>query len=312
MATIGTLLVPALLIVGGCGRELDPQPRPVVRIGADSPQLGADLQQLYAASLPDIDFTIVINTGSISAVTAVGRGDADLGYARADVAYFALHGMLDDASESFDRLRAVSQIGEVLLHVVRRPDAPIGSLQDLNGRPVAIGPLGSGVALLSRLVLAAAGVEQDTAFLRSLPHDAALAALLNGRVDVLFLSSGYPNGLVERAARAGARLLPVEGSVGDRLVYEYPFVRRAIIPAHSYPNQIAAVRSLRVQTLLVCSSELDDHLVYELTKHFFSALPSLARTYSVFRTLDLTQASATPIPLHEGASHYYREQELFR
>jgi TRAP transporter TAXI family solute receptor len=284
----------------------------VVRIGADSPQLGADLQRLYTASLPDIDFTIVSNTGSISAVTAIGRGDADLGYARADVAYFAFHGMLDETSESFDRLRAVSQIGEVLLHVVRRPGAPIRSLHDLNGRPVAIGPPGSGVALLSRLVLAASGIEQDATILRSLPHEAALAALLDGRVDVMFLSSGYPNDLVERAARAGARLLPVGGSVGDRLVYEYPFVRRALIPAHSYPSQTDAVRSLQVQTLLVCSSELDDHLVYELTKHFFSALPALARTYSVFRTLDLTHASATPIPLHEGASHYYREQELFR
>ena len=142
--------------------------------------------------------------------------------------------------------------------------------------------------------------------------EGALAALLDNRVDVMFLSSGYPNGLVERAARAGARLLSVEGTVGDRLVYEYPFVRRAMIPADSYPNQTDAVRSLRVQTLLVCSNELDDHLVYELTKHFFWALPSLARTHSVFRTLDLTHASATPIPLHEGASHYYRERELFR
>ncbi len=240
-ATTGTFLVLALLIAAGCGHESDLQPRPLVRIGADSPQLGADLQRLYTTLLPNIDFTIEKNTGSISAVTAVGRGDADLGYARADVAYLAFHGMLDDASESFDRLRAVSQIGEVLLHVVRRPGAPIRSLHDLPGRPVAIGPPGSGVALLSRLVLAAAGIEQDTAILRSLPHETALAALLAGRLDAMFLSSGYPNSLVERAV-----------------------------------------------------------------------LPVLARTYSVFRTLDLTHASATPIPLHEGASHYYREQELFR
>jgi hypothetical protein len=61
--------------------------------------------------------------------------------------------------------------------------------------------------------------------------------------------------------------------------------------------------------LLVCRSGLDPDIVYGVTKAFFQALPDL----SAFDTPRLRQmnpedASATPIPLHEGAARYYREQ----
>jgi TRAP-type uncharacterized transport system substrate-binding protein len=45
---------------------------------------------------------------------------------------------------------------------------------------------------------------------------------------------------------------------------------------------------------------------------FFEALPAQPFLQDALRFMDLDQAPATPIPLHEGAARYYRERELMR
>jgi len=64
--------------------------------------------------------------------------------------------------------------------------------------------------------------------------------------------------------------------------------------------------------VLVCRSGLDEGLVYDLTRRFFEALPSLSSSQDALRFIDLEQAPAMPIPLHEGAARYYRERELLQ
>ena len=72
------------------------------------------------------------------------------------------------------------------------------------------------------------------------------------------------------------------------------------------------MHTIGVDNLLLCRSDLQDELVYELTKRFFDALPRLASEQPSLRLMDFAQAPATPIPLHDGAARYYRERELFR
>jgi TRAP-type uncharacterized transport system substrate-binding protein len=62
--------------------------------------------------------------------------------------------------------------------------------------------------------------------------------------------------------------------------------------------------------LLVCRGDLEDGLVYDLTRHFHEALPRLVRFEPALGVMDPTQAPATPIPLHTGATRYYRERAM--
>ena len=59
---------------------------------------------------------------------------------------------------------------------------------------------------------------------------------------------------------------------------------------------------------MVCRSGLDDDLVYAITRAFFGSLPDLSMAFPPFRQMNAEDAPATPIPLHEGAARYYREQ----
>jgi TRAP-type uncharacterized transport system substrate-binding protein len=64
-----------------------------------------------------------------------------------------------------------------------------------------------------------------------------------------------------------------------------------------------------VDGLLICRRDLDEPLVYELTKQLIASRQS-AEPGGPLARMDLQLAPATPIPLHDGAARYYREREL--
>jgi TRAP transporter TAXI family solute receptor len=175
-----------------------------------------------------------------------------------------------------------------------------------------VGPPGSGTALTAELVLGAFGIDPQAVRSEFLQFNEASAQLAAGKLDAMFVNASYPAESVSLAARSGARLLPIEGAAVDRLRHDYPFLRLTTIPAGTYPEHGLPVHTIGVDNLLLCRSDLDEDLVYELTKQFFSALPALAADQTSLRLMDFVQVPATPIPLHEGAARYYRERELFR
>ena len=91
---------------------------------------------------------------------------------------------------------------------------------------------------------------------------------------------------------------------------QYPFLEPMIVKAGTYANQDDAVETVGVSNLLLCRRDLDEALVYQLTRAFFEALPRLATANPAAALIDPEQAPATPIPLHPGAARYYREREI--
>jgi TRAP-type uncharacterized transport system substrate-binding protein len=85
-----------------------------------------------------------------------------------------------------------------------------------------------------------------------------------------------------------------------------------MIPGSTYPGHPDAIHTIGVDALLVCRRDLEESLVYDLTRRLFEALPSLSSQQESLRLMDVELAPATPIPLHEGAARYYRERELWR
>jgi TRAP transporter TAXI family solute receptor len=110
----------------------------------------------------------------------------------------------------------------------------------------------------------------------------------------------------------GAVLLPLEGPAIDAVRRESIFLHPTVIPEGTYPGQHGPIHTVGVHNLLVCRRDLDEGLVYRLTRRLFEVLPSLVQQQDSLRLVDLQQAPATPIPLHPGAARYYRERELAR
>ena len=307
----------AALAIAGCRSAPAPRAVTTVRITTGTPgggfyPVGEGLARAYARSMPEINVDIHPSAGAVTNLDAIQRGDADLGFAFADVAYIAFVGRLEGASRPFDRLRGVAVLQLTPVHLVVGRDRGIRDVSDLRGRRIGVGPPGSGTALTAGLILHAFGIEPAAVHSEMLPFNEAARRLVEGTLDAMFDNAIFPADSVRMATGAGARLMPLTGPPIERLRHEYPFLRATVIPRGTYPHLAAGVHTIGVDSVLVCRSGLDESLVYDLTRRFFEALPSLSSSQDALRFIDLEQAPAMPIPLHEGAARYYRERELLQ
>lgn len=303
----------AAVSVASCQRPVPPAARQVVRVTTGTPGAGfyplsQALAAAWAKAFPSLDVQVQDSAGSVSNVEALQRGAADVGLAYADVAYTAYVGRLGDRPHAFDALRGIAVLELTPVHLVVRRDRAITDAASLRGRRVAVGPAGSGSALTAQIVLKALGIEMDDIRVEALRYNEAAARLGAGTIDALFVTGSDPVESVRAAVRAGARLVPLTGPAIERLRHDYPFYRHTVIHGGTYPGQAEPVATIGVDNLLVCRAGLDEGTVHDLTRQFFAALPAL----STLNFMDLDQAPATPIPLHDGAARYYRERELSR
>lgn len=305
-------------MISGCAAPSQPpRVRPLVRfmsgpLGGGFYPLGQSLALAYQRLLPDVSVQHSSSTGAVTNVELIQRGDADLALVFADVTYIAFVGRLRGSSEAFERLRGIAALQLTPVHLVVRRDSGVFQVRDLRGRHVAVGPPGSGTALTAELVLKAFGIDLSEVHTETLQFNEAARRLVDGPLDAMFDTAIYPTEGVRTAAAAGARLIPLTGTPIELLRHEYPFFRAAVIPRNAYPGMTEAVHTIGVDSLLICRRDLDEDLVYNLTRRFFEALPTLSTSRDALRFMDLDQAPATPIPLHEGAARYYRERELLR
>ena len=273
--------------------------------------LGEALAHAFASVMPDVRFEVIETAGSVANLQRLESGDADLGFALADVAYTAFNGRGADFPTPAQKIRGVAVLHPSAVHVLVPAHSKARSIADLRGR-IGVGPAGSGTAVTSALLLNAFGVSQHDIENRALPFITASNALATGELDAAFVVAADPVDAVQRATSTGARLIEIGGEHIRRLRSEYPFLRPGTIPGGTYPREPRPIQTMLVDVLLLTRAELDDELVRRVTGVLFDVLPQLAAKNDFLRLMDIRRAPATPMPLHTGAALYYRERELSR
>ena len=238
-------------------------------------------------------------------------GTVDIGLSQAGIAYMAYNGRLRGFGRAMRGIRGIAILNSSAVHLLVAPGSPIRSIDELRGRRVGVGPVGSGAAVTSEAVLEGYFSPGDVHEVNaSVPQTNAM--LLDKDLDAAFTVSSVPNDDARHLTEAGARLLPIRGPGVDRLRAMYPFLRSEIIPAGSYRGVDQPVTTLSVDVVLLARAGLDDAVVHRLTEGLFRMLPQLSAELPFLKGIDPERAPATPVPLHPGAALYYRERELRR
>ena len=314
---IGITVAASLASSQGCSKPVSTAAAPVALRLTTGPEgggfypLGEQIAQGINARVPGMQLRSVFSPGAVANVEAIQKGEADLALTFADVAYLGFSGQLDANSEPLPRLRGVAVLHLTPVALAIRPGLSIVSPADLRGRTVAVGPPGSGTALTARLILEAFGLDASSVRVEFLGFNDAARRLLQGRIDAMFDNAISQAASVKDATEGGARLLPIDGPAVARLRSTYPFLRPTMIRRSLYPAIREGVRTIGVDGLLICRSDLADAAVYQITKELFNVLPEMSLGGGS-RVINLDLAPATPIPLHAGAARYYRERELLR
>jgi TRAP transporter TAXI family solute receptor len=305
------------LVLAVCSSACD-QPsaapsRQTIRIGTGALQgnyypVGVALARTFAMAMPDVDAEVKVTNGTLFNLDALQNDSVDIAFSYADVAYAAYVGGPGDQRKPFTSLRALVLLQLLPVHFVVSDRSSVRDVTDLPGRKVIF--VGGGTGLAAERIVRAYGVDPKSILLQpNRSFEDSIEDLSSGKLDAMFVLSRYPVDNVRGALERGSHLIPLAGDPVEQLHRQYPFFRPMLIAGGAYRTQPLPVRTIGVHSLLLCRVDLDEGLVYRLTKALFQSLAE--QSNELLWSVDLDRAAATPIPLHPGAARYYRERELF-
>ena len=306
----------ALFVVAcssACARPFAAPTRHTIRIGTGAQRgnyypVGVALARTFALAMPDVDVEVKVTGGTMANLDALQNSSADVVFSFADVAYAAYVGGPGDQREPFSGLRALALLQLLPVQLVVSDRSSVHDVRDLPGRRVIY--VGGGTGAPADRILRAYGVDPKSILLQQTHSvEESIADLSSGKLDAMFVLSRYPVDNVSGALERGSHLMPLTGDPIEQLHRAYPFFRPMLIAGGAYPKQALPVRTIGVHSLLLCRVDLDEGLVYRLTKALFQSLAE--QSNELLWSVDLDRAAATPIPLHAGAARYFRERELF-
>lgn len=251
--------------------------------------------------------------GSISNLDQIRKGDLDFGMVQSDWQNHAYKGSGQFSQAGPDKnLRSLFSLHGEPFTVVARADSGIVRFDDLLGKRVNLGNLGSGQHATMEVVMAAKGWDKGVFSLANeLPASQQAMALCQDRIQAMIYIVGHPNPSVEHATSVcQGRIVEVTGPEIDRLVNDNPFYAHVQVPGELYPGNPDPVATFGVKATLVVSSNLDSETVYQVVKAVFKNLDRLAEMHPAFADLKPQKMihEGLSAPLHEGAHRYYIER----
>ena len=254
-------------------------------------------------------------SGSVYNINAIMAGDLNFGIAQSDRQYQALMGLADWKRKGPQKdLRAVFSIHPEIVTLIAADDANINSLQDLKGKRVNIGKVGSGYRQNAIDALVANGLDYKKDFnAKRLKAYDVPGMVQDGRLDAAFYTVGHPSGF-HKVATSGNRkvkFVPIEDV--DDLLAKYPYYAKAKIPVDWYPkakNQ-KNVDTFGVKCTLVTSAKVPDEVVYTVTKEIFENFDKFKKLHPAYKLLTKeSMLEGLSAPIHPGALRYYKEVGL--
>ena len=191
-----------------------------------------------------------------------------------------------------------------------RGDSPYRSLGDLAGKPVVLGTQGSGITALGRTVFQSLGIEVRPITLEKAADGPPM--LLDGRAHALWGAGvGWP--AFAALAKSGARFLAPSDAEIATILRNNPALQAVTLPAKSYANQDAPLRSVGSWSYVLAKPELPAEAAYLLARAVHRSEAKLAARLEQARetTMANTLAAAPRRELiHPGVLRYLAEARL--
>ena len=243
------------------------------------------------------------SAGSLENCRLVLAGQADFGIVQSDLAHQALAGEGPFAGQPAPGLRAVCALYPELVQVVTRSSGGLISMEQLAGKTVNLGPIGSGSRANALRVLEAYGVDPaGLAHAGELELVDAARALGAGELDALFVTTAAPvRPLAELADAHALTFLPIAGAAAEGLRARQ--LEPLTLPANSYHGLEASVVTMGVTALVVTREETPAARVDALLDLLFDHPQQLAEHSARAALINARTARAgVSLPLHPAAA----------
>ena len=267
---------------------------------------GSELAAAITARDEGLRFNLKASTGSPGNLRALLSGEVDLALITADIAAKAKE------ESGGEELRVIAAIYPSVSHWMALRESGITTVSELKGSAIAIGPENSSTEHASEAVLSQLRFPPEGKYYYAgIGHGAELVE--RGEVKAVHALAGVPTpGLKKLAAEKDSVLLRYENADLEKILGEEAEYFPTVIPKGSYPGQEEDIPSFGVKCLLCVRADMDENLVYRLTKHVYESLPELVASNPSFAGAEDKSfyLEDLPLSLHPGALRYYQEQGL--
>lgn len=259
--------------------------------------------------------TVESTAGSLANLRSVASGDLAFAISNPEWQYAAYNGTMEFEGEKIENLRHLMAIHSDAWHMVVRADAGIESFEDLRGKVVNTGNVGSGTEATVYLLLEEYGIDPATDF----KQDAKLTsreqaqALCDGKIDAYLFSSGLPSpSVTEAISVCDAKLLPWRDEVIEGFLAKYPYFSPFTIPGGTYEGYDEDIPTWGIQSTIVTTDEMSDETAYIIVKSVFENFEEYVAQTPVFTGLTREDAALNgrTAPYHDGALRYFKEVGL--
>jgi len=271
--------------------------------------VGAEIAALWNANMEDLDVTVQSSGGSKANIVAVVDGECEIAFSQNDAAVYAYQGTDYFDYTVFDNFYAMASLYPEAVQIVAPVDSGITCVADLKGKNVCVGDIGSGTYINAMHVLEAAGLTVEDINPTYLSFSEAANAMIDGQIDASFTTAGIPNPAIQEVTtKMDICLVELSDAEWAALSAKYPFYFLLDVEEGTYELAEAATIPAISATLIV-SKDLDEDLVYDLTKVLFEKTAEMNHAKKEEIQLS-TSTNGIMVPFHPGAARYLNEQNI--
>lgn len=272
--------------------------------------LGVAMEKIYS-SIPDVRPSVQATKASIENINLINSGRGEVAFTLGDSLRDAYEG--NEAAGFNKKLTNLSTLAAIYpnyVQIVASRESGIKTLADLKGKRLSVGAPKSGTELNARTILEAAGLSyDDLSKIEYLPFAESVELMKNRQLDATLQSSGLGVASLRDLANAvDINVVEVPADIIEKIGAPYQV---NTIPANTYSGQDKDVVTASVINYLIVRPDMDEELVYQMTKGLFENLDQLAAAHSSAKAIKLDKNTIiSPVPIHPGALRYYKEKGI--
>jgi TRAP transporter TAXI family solute receptor len=274
---------------------------------------GGAMGKIWNSKIPGMNVTAQATGASAENVRLVNKKEAELALVQSDTIDFAYNAK-EAFKEPLKKMGAIAILYPEIIQIVVGGDSKIKSFSDLKGVKIGVGAPGSGTEANFRQLCDVYGIKKEDVKAQFLSFSESAEQFKDRHIDAFIVTAGIPNAaIMDVAVMQSIRILSLPDNKIAQLTKKYPFLSSTVVPANTYKNQSADVKTIAVSAVLIASSELPEDVVYKLTKALFDNQAELAAGHAKGKELNLkTAAKGVSIPFHPGAVKYYKEKGIMK
>lgn len=262
----------------------------------------------YLAAAAGLTLGVAESRGSVENVGKIEESVGALGTVFLGTAHEAMSGLAWANGKKHTALRALAPMYETSFQIAVPGASPLADVKALNGKAVGTGPAGGPAEGYFRALAEIAGITPR--IVAGSPAELT-KQLVAKEIDALWQGAivPIPSLVAVQKEDAAARVFGLTEAEQEGMLKRFPFMAKTDVPAGTYVNQIAAIKSISAWNFVLANAALNEEAAYRITRAMIGAQTPEREIHAFAKGVGAANATANRIvPFHPGAVRALREK----